>query len=158
MKKIVVILIVGLYIGSIFLVNFFGLQYVAHELTIYVDGIECNTITDLSGKEIAYYKIVPDEETQKDVKYFKNAFIPGNYTADEESLANNPNTYTINCSVLPDNANNKALRFSYTEKPTKYIINEENRTITFLKRTSVRISIISTDGSNISEMIFIGLN
>ena len=63
MKKIVVIMIVGLYIGSIFLVNFFGLQYVSHELNVYVTKLECNTISDLDGKEIGYNATTYDYES-----------------------------------------------------------------------------------------------
>ncbi len=153
MKKIVVILIVGLYIGSIFLVNFFGLQYVPHEMEVFVKKIECNAIADLSGKEIPYYQTTQDQESQKEKKWFKIKFVEGDY--DENNLANNPNTFKIVCSVLPDNASNKTVTFSYEEKPTKYIVDEEQMTVTFLRRGAIDITIISTDGSNIQEMIVI---
>ena len=157
MKKIVVIMIVGLYIGSIFLVNFFGLNYVKHEMTFYVDKIECNTISDIEGNEIPYYKIEQDPEDGKDIKHFRSQFIPGTYTADEDSLANNGNTYKINVTVLPSNANNKTLKLSYTENTKRYVVDEEQMTVTFLKRASVVIYIFSTDGSNIEESISIDL-
>ena len=157
MKKIVVILIVGVYIGSIFLTNFFGLEYVAHEMTAYVEKVECNTIMDLSGNEISYYKIEKDQESGKDVKCFKNAFIEGIYTADEDSLARNLNTYSIDYTILPANANNKTVLLSYSPDPEKYIVDQEQMTVTFLKRTSIRITITSADVGSVPEMIFIGL-
>ncbi len=153
MKKIVVIVIVGLYLGSIFVVNFFGLNYVPHEMTVFVDKIECNTISDLSGKDIPYYQITQDPETQKDKKWFKIKFIEGSYTTEEKSLAENKNTFKINFSVFPIGANNKAVKLSYTPNDAKYIVDESQMTVTFLKRSTVEITIIADDGSGVSEMI-----
>lgn len=157
MKKIVVIMIVGLYIGSIFLVNFFGLQYVSHELNVYVTKLECNTISDLSGNAIDYYTTKLDPETQMEVKYFRVTFQAGEYTADEESLAKNPNVYKINCTALPENANNKKVNLVYDTKNegTRFVIDSEEMTITFLKgdNKSVTILIVAADGSNVKEEI-----
>lgn len=157
MKKIVVIMIVGLYIGSIFLVNFFGLQYVSHELNVYVNKLECNTISDLDGKEIEYYTTTYDDDTQLEVKCFRVNFKAGEYTADAESLAKNPNVYKINCNAFPENANNKSVNLVYDNKSegTLFVIDAEEMTITFLKgnNKSVKILIVSADGSNIKEEI-----
>ena len=157
MKKIVVIMIVGLYIGSIFLVNFFGLQYVAHELNVYVTKLECNTISDLDGNAIEYYALDTDPDTQMEIKCFKVIFKAGEYTTDAESLATNPNVYKINCNALPENANNKSVNLVYDTKNegTLFVIDPEEMTITFLKgnNKSVTILIVAADGSHVKEEI-----
>jgi hypothetical protein len=123
-------------------------------MTEYVSQIECNTIESLSGEEIDYYQTTEDEDGQIE-KWFKIKFIEDEYTADEASLANNPNTFKIVCSILPDNAKNKTVRLSYYEDRDSYIVDEESMTVTFLTRGSIAITIQSTDGSNIKEMIVI---
>ena len=153
MKKIVVILIVGLYIGSIFLVNFFGLQYAAQFKTEYVSQIECNTIENLAGEEIGCYQTLENEDGQIE-KWFKIKFIEGEYTADDSSLANNPNTFKIICSVLPDNAKNKTVELSYVSSDA-YFVNKESMTVVFLTRGSIAITIRSTDGLDVKERIVI---
>ena len=151
MKKIVIILIVGLYFGSIYLVYTFGRAYDDFVKTAYVEKIECNTLTDGYGYEIGcFFQEDEDEDGNPiQVKCFENVFIPGDDDA---------NTYHIDCLVIPATADNKNVTFTYTAKPSKFFIDEEAKTITFFKACSVKITISSTDGNNISETFWIELD
>lgn len=152
MKKIVVIMIVGLYIGSIFLVNFFGLQYVTHELNVYVTEIECKTITKVSTN-----KDTPGKYNESKGCLAFTVFLdePEKYTMD--NLKDNPNTFRINCTAYPENAANRnvSLLFDGAGEGTEFHIDNEEMTITFFESTGVTVTLKAADGSNVKTKIYI---
>ena len=77
MKKTIVIIILLIYIASIAVVNFFGLEVKVFDGITYVESIQCNTITlrnenpvtlspkqTLGGKPLFIFDFVPAPEDQ----------------------------------------------------------------------------------------------
>ena len=68
----------------------------------------------------------------------------------------NPNVITVNYTVGPENASNKKLRYEVgTNFAGKTVIDEENNTITFLESCGGKITLRTTDGSQISVTIIV---
>ena len=133
MKKSVVILIAIIYVASIALVSFFGLQYQNFFEIVYTEQIELlgdNIKTNDKGEK--YVVILPDEQ--------------GNYA------------YQIQYRVHPDNATNSKVDFVFDhEKADKSSISvDENGVVTFTKKGVVTIEILPQDGSaNVSASLTI---
>lgn len=131
MKKSVVILIAIIYVASIALVSFFGLQYQNFFEIVYTEQIELlgdNIKTNEKGEK--YVVILPDEE--------------GNYS------------YQIQYRVHPDNATNSKVDFVYDhEKADKSSISvDENGVVTFSKRGgTLKVKLVARDGSGASATI-----
>jgi len=131
MKKSVVILIAIIYVASIALVSFFGLQYQNFFEIVYTEQIELlgdNIKTNDKGEK--YVVILPDEE--------------GNYA------------YQIQYRVHPDNATNSKVDFIYDhEKADKSSISvDENGVVTFPKRGgTLKVKLVAKDGSGASATI-----
>ncbi|MBR1867759.1 MAG: hypothetical protein IJ800_04170 [Clostridia bacterium] len=153
MKKVVVILIGAIYIGSVFIVNFFGLQINFFSDHIYQEKIECNSITLFSGGRSG--DTVESKIGDDGVKRFSIKFIEGEYTKEEDSLKSNPNTVRLDYRVYPDNATDKSVRI-IAEDSKYYVVDNAMKTITFLDAPlGVHITISSADGSDLSEKIYI---
>ncbi|MBE6581487.1 MAG: hypothetical protein E7650_07760 [Ruminococcaceae bacterium] len=131
MKKSVVILIAIIYVASIALVSFFGLQYQNFFEIVYTEQIELlgdNIKTNDKGEK--YVVILPDEQ--------------GNYA------------YQIQYRVHPDNATNSKVDFIYDhEKADKSSISvDENGVVTFSKRGgTLKVKLVAKDGSGASATI-----
>lgn len=131
MKKSVVILIAIIYVASIALVSFFGLQYQNFFEIVYTEQIELlgdNIKTNDKGEK--YVVILPDEE--------------GNYA------------YQIQYRVHPDNATNSKVDFVFDhEKADKSSISvDENGVVTFPKRGgTLKVKLVAKDGSGASATI-----
>ena len=131
MKKSVVILIAIIYVASIALVSFFGLQYQNFFEIVYTEQIELlgdNIKTNDKGEK--YVVILPDEQ--------------GNYA------------YQIQYRVHPDNATNSKVDFIYDhEKADKSSISvDENGVVTFPKRGgTLKVKLVAKDGSGASATI-----
>ena len=131
MKKSVVILIAIIYVASIALVSFFGLQYQNFFEIVYTEQIELlgdNIKTNEKGEK--YVVILPDEQ--------------GNYA------------YQIQYRVHPDNATNSKVDFIYDhEKADKSSISvDENGVVTFSKRGgTLKVKLVAKDGSGASATI-----
>ena len=153
MKKTMVIIILVVFIASIAIVNFFGLEIKVFDGITYVEKIECNTITiqnenpvtltptrDLNGIPLFVFEFIPSEN--------------GEYTADEESIIKNPNAVQINYEVFPHIADETGVVFEYDQDSNIAVFHELSRTFTFLKPNKIfTITVRSTDGSNKSTTI-----
>lgn len=134
MKKSVVILIALIYIASIAIVSFFGLQFKVFEEVVSVERIELLNSEALDESEIwgKYAIIRPDPS--------------GNYK------------YHIQYRVYPDNASNPKVEFTFDKNSAPNVTVDENGLVTFSSRGMVKVYIIATDGSNIQETITIIAN
>ncbi len=121
MKKSVIILIAIIYIASVVLVSFFGLQYKSFKEIVYTTGIELlNTDIKTADNGEKYVVIRPDENGER--------------------------KYQILYRVHPDNATDPGVSFSYDKQNTSVSI-DENGVVTFTKKGAVIVEIIAKDGS-----------
>ena len=158
MKKTIVIIILLIYIASIAVVNFFGLEVKVFDGITYVESIQCNTITlrnenpvtlspkqTLGGKPLFIFDFVPAPEDQP-------------YSDDDEGIITNPNAIQINYEVLPHLADETGVKFEYDTEAMEgaVVFHELSHTFVFLKPNKViTITIKATDGSNKSTQICI---
>jgi len=121
MKKSVVILIAIIYIASIALVSFFGLQFKVFDEVVYTNKIEL---------------------LNEDIKINKN----GEPYALAEKGEDGVWRYQLKYRVYPDNATNSAVIYSYDNLNNTVSV-DENGVITFTKKGVVTIEILPKDGS-----------
>lgn len=156
MKKIIVILILVVYIASIAVVNFFGLEIKIFDGITYVESIECATVTVqnensvtleptqmLGGKPLFIFDFIPAPDDNP-------------YTAEDESIITNPNAVQINYEVFPHLADDSGVRFEYDSEGMEgaVVFHELSRTFVFLKPNRlITVTIKATDGSNKSTQI-----
>ena len=129
MKKSVVILIAIIYIASIALVSFFGLQFKTFDEIVYTTSVELlneDIKTDKNGGK--YVVIRPDENGER--------------------------KYQILYRVYPDNATDSGVSFVYDKQKTSVSI-DENGVVTFTKKGAVTIQILTKDGSGASATLTI---
>ena len=134
MKKSVVILIAIIYIASIAIVSFFGLQFKVFDQVISVEKIE------LLGSEL-----------------FDESEIWGKYVI----IRPDPNgqyRYHIQYRVYPDNASNSKVQFTFDKNSAPNVTVDETGLVTFSSKGMVKVYIIATDGSNIQETLTIIAN
>ena len=157
MKKTIVIIILAVYIASIAIVNFFGLEIKTPDSIIYVKSIQCDTVVfhGDNSKELH-----PSQYVGKDgnTPLFVFDFIPADpslpYTNDPSSLSANPNIIQINYEVMPHLANDKTIKFEYDEEAGVAIFHELSGSFIFLKPdVALTITIRAQDSSNTSTQI-----
>ena len=128
MKKTVVIIIALIYIASVALVSFFGLQFKVFEEVVPVERIE---ITNAGQKNSAsqgdYIVIRPNEKGERRIK--------------------------IDYHVYPENASNTTVDFAYEQ--VEYASVDEFGVVTFTKPGVLKVRIIATDGSNAEDTLTI---
>lgn len=157
MKKTIVVIILAIFIASIAIVNFFGLNIRIFDGQIYVSSIQCDTITFVgdNNKEIypSYYG-----GKNLDIPVFEFDFIPADpddpYTL--ENIDSNPNVIMLNYEVLDHLADVKDVDFEYDDSQGVAIFYEDHPTqpFVFLKPDSaITITIKAIDGSNVSLQI-----
>lgn len=158
MKKTIVIIILAVYVASIAVVNFFGLETKMFDGITYVETIQCDSITLYAeGAE----EIFPYSYTGKnaDIPLFKFNFIPstdGSYTADPESILKNPNYVQLNYHVFPNLVDDSGVTFEFDEDAGTAIYHTSSRSFFFLKPNKIlTVKIKATDGSNVSTQIAI---
>lgn len=129
MKKSVIVLIALIYVLSIALVSFFGLQYKVFEEVIPVERVELLNEglkdNDLWGK---YVVIQADE--------------------------NGEWHYQIKYRVYPDEATNNQVKFTYDTQNTAATVDEAG-VVTFTSRGMIKVTLIPLDGSDASATITI---
>ena len=129
MKKSVIILIAIIYIASIALVSFFGLQYKIFDEVVSVERIE---ILNVGLRENAtwgkYVIISPDAKGEW--------------------------KYHISYRVYPDNATDSRVEFSYDTQNSNVSV-DSTGLVTFKAPGMVKIQIIAVDGSNASTTLTI---
>ena len=159
MKKIIVLIILAVYIASIAVVNFFGLEVKVFDTVTYVSSIQCDTITFHGDNSKV---ITPSQYTGKDknTPQFVFDFIPPpagtEYTADPESIVSNPNVVEINYEVMPHLADITDVKFEYDKDAGVAVYNEQYGYFIFLKpNRSLTVTVKAIDGSNVSTTIII---
>ena len=156
MKKTLIIIILVVYIASIAIVNFFGLEIKVFDGITYVESIECATITvqnenpvtlepkqQLHGKPLFVFEFIPAPEDAP-------------YTTEDESIITNPNAVQINYEVFPHLADETSVKFEYDLNAAEGVVvfHEVSKTFVFLKPNKIiTITVRSTDGSNKSTQI-----
>ena len=157
MKKTIVIIILAVYVASIAIVNFFGLEIKQFDGNTYVTSIMCETVT-FHGENSR--KLYPIDYAPDGTAIFSFNFIPAPdgapYTADEESINDNPNVIQLNYEVFPHLADNTNIRFEYDETRGDAVFHELSSSFVFLRPDKlVTVTIRATDGSNKSCKIMI---
>ena len=128
MKKTVVIIIALIYVASVALVSFFGLQFKVFEEVIPVERVEItNEGQKYSETQGDYIVIRPNEKGERRFK--------------------------IDYHVYPDNASNTTVDFAYEE--VDYATVDEYGVVTFSAPGVLKVRIIATDGSNAEDTITI---
>ena len=156
MNKTLIIIILVVYIASIAIVNFFGLEIKVFDGITYVESIECATITvqnenpvtlepkqQLHGKPLFVFEFIPAPEDAP-------------YTTEDESIITNPNAVQINYEVFPHLADETSVKFEYDLNAAEGVVvfHEVSKTFVFLKPNKIiTITVRSTDGSNKSTQI-----
>lgn len=159
MKKTIVILILAVYIASIAIVNFFGLEIKIFDGTTYVSSIQCDTVTFL-GKNGEKLYPASYTGTNSDIPLFVFDFIPAadgeSYTGEDESLVKNPNVVQLNYEVLPHLATDTGVKYEYDSSAGVAVFHELSHSFVFLKPGKiVTITIRATDGSNVQTKVSI---
>jgi hypothetical protein len=161
MKKTLIIIILVVYIASIAVVNFFGLEIKVFDGTTYVESILCNTVTLQNENPI---EITPSRYRgpNNDIPLFIFDFTPspdGNpYTTDDESIIINPNVIQMNYEVLPHLADSTEVKFEFDTVAMEgvAVFHELSKSFIFLKPNKLfNVTIKATDGSNKSTTISI---
>lgn len=134
MKKSVIILIAIIYVGSIFVVGFFGMQIKAFDTMIYITDIECTN--DFINEKI---------DGTKEIKFDYNP------NGDLQE-----NTLILTYDVYPKNSTLKgynAVKLVYNEEDIKKLAIVDGLKITFLGKGVMSVILKSLDGSNVVENI-----
>lgn len=158
MKKVIVIVILVVYIASIAVVNFFGLEIKVFDGITYVEDIRCDSITvqnqnpvtlepkqNLDGKLLFIFDFIPAPEDKP-------------YTTDDESIVVNPNAVQINYEVFPHLADETGVRLEYDKDAMEGVVvfHEISHTFVFLQpNRAITVTIKAIDGSNKSTQIVI---
>ena len=128
MKKSVVIIIALIYVASVALVSFFGLQFKVFEEVIPVERVEItNEGQKHSETQGDYIVIKPDDKGERRVK--------------------------IDYRVYPDDASNAEVDFAYEEREGVTV--DEFGVVTFDGPGVIKVKIIAKDGSNAEDSLLI---
>ena len=132
MKKSVVIIIALIYVASVALVSFFGLQFKVFEEVVPVESVEIlNEGLEYSDSQGKYIVIKPD--------------------------ANGVYNFKIEYRVYPDEATNQEVDFAYEEREG-VTVDKELGTVTFERPNMIKVRVIAKDGSNAEDTILIVAN
>ena len=161
MKKTIVIIILAVYVASIAVVNFFGLEIKMFDGITYVESIQCDTVTVQNEDPVELYATSYIGE-KRDVPLFVFDFIPAKsgteYTEEDESIVTNPNAVQINYEVFPHLADDAGVKYEFDEAAMKgfVVYHELSRSFIFLKPGQIfTITVKATDGSNVSTQVSI---
>lgn len=144
MKKSVILIIGLIYIVSVVIVGFIGLQMRVYDPQIYVEDIQCS-VTNLEPTDIG-------EEYMKEYGCDYYYVIPP-ITKDT--------TIEVKCRVIPENATNTAVDFFLDSKDSEYMtISASNNIalVTFIYSLeddggSYSLKVKSTDGTNLQKVL-----
>lgn len=129
MKKSVVILILIIYIASVALVSFFGLQYKTFDEVIYTNKIEFLNEDIKTADDGTLYAVVRKDEATGLWKY------------------------QLQWRVYPDNATNSAVDFIYDTQTPGVTVDAATGLITFERKGALTVTLKPKDGSNISATL-----
>ena len=130
MKKSVIILIALIYVASVALVSFFGLQFKVFEEVIPVERVEItNEGLDYNDTWGDYVVISPNEKGEL--------------------------RYQINYHVYPENATNTKVSFSYQAMPEGCASIDEYGVVSFSSAGMIKVFVITTDGGDAQDTVTI---
>ena len=158
MKKAILVLICAVFVASIAIVNFLGLEIAIFQGYVYVEDIKVTELNVINGGDM--YKITPyktaiSKEDGVEEVYFRFKYVE--YDKDDEAKQN-PNMVKLNYVVLPTTADYIGVAFSYDQKAYEGIINfySDVETVEFLSpNKTIIITISSTDGHNVKKRIHV---
>lgn len=158
MKKTIVIVILVVYIASIAIVNFFGLEIKVFDGVTYVEDIMCDSITvhnqtpvtlepaqGLAGKPLFIFDFIP-------------APADDPYTTEDESIVQNPNAVQLNYEVFPHLADETGVTFEFDTEAHEgaVVFHELSHTFVFLEPNHIiTVTVKAIDGSNKSTQVAI---
>ena len=158
MKKAILIIILVVYIASIAVVNFFGLDIKVFDSVTYVDEILCESITVQNQNPVT----LPPKQSLGGNPLFIFDFVPSPvdkpYTTEDESVITNPNAVHINYEVFPHTADEGGVAFEYDKEAMAGVVifHELSRTFVFLQpNRAITVTIKAIDGSGKSTQIVI---
>lgn len=146
MKKSVVILIALIYVASIALVSFFGLQFKVFNEEVYVDKIELLNLEEEKSKG-NYQRIEKQGITDENGNPVYDEFIKVSILETQQ--------YDLNLRVYPDNATNKKINYSIETSPNGCATIDENGVLTLHKTGTVKVIMSSADGSGAQTSVTI---
>ena len=160
MKKTLIIIISLVYIASIVVVNFFGLEIKVFDGVTYVEKISCADVKLLHEIPIT---IEPTYfASYGETPWFVFDFVPNangtEYTDDPTSVQTNPNAVHVEYEIFPHTANERSVDFIFDKDAyaNRVIFDDLKNTFIFLKpKTSVLVTMKSKDGSNKSTSFYI---
>lgn len=146
MKKATLIIIFAIYLGSIALISFLGMNAKVYEEVVPVTKIECLNETDSN--------VVVTEKDGK--KIIKTIFTePGNVDTLTGTMVQ------LIWKVSPDNATNKNVQFIYKKELSDMVtfVKDENGNelglLIFNEPGRIEIKIESTDGTRVSTTVVV---
>ena len=161
MKKVIILVIGLIYVASIAVVNFFGLEVQVFEGTTYVSEITVDRVRVLNPDAETDF-VEPDANLVNGKKLYRIEFTPAPegepYTDAPESIAQNPNAVFLDLLFSPNDADNKKVSFVYDEAATagKAVFFEEEHTVVFLKPGQlISLTVKAEDGSNVQTSILL---
>lgn len=154
MKKSVAIVIGIIFIGSIFIINLFGLKMSVYNETITVAKIECiNQAKD--GVELSETLYRVDGMASTERKKIMQIIIP--YEGAADMLNNTGTMFFLETRVYPDNATEKRVNFmnhSNTQDAELYLDTngEPNGLILFYDRTAIVVKVTTREKNNTTSL------
>ena len=128
MKKTVVIIIALIYVASVALVSFFGLQFKVFEEVIPVERVEItNAGQKFHESQGDYIVVKPNESGERRIK--------------------------LDYHVYPENATNQSVDFAYEQ--VDYATVDDYGVVTFTGPGVLKVRVIATDGSNAEDTLVI---
>ena len=159
MKKVIVIVILAVYIASIAIVNFFGLEISVFDGNVYVSYITCDTVTLQNGNTMELSPKTKIFENGQEVPVFEIPFIAAPngeaYTRDEASLVTNPNAVVLNYKVYPTDAADPTVEYLYDKDSNVAYFDTAIKTLVFLRPAMFGLTIKSKDGSNKTMKVYV---
>ncbi len=131
MKKSVIILIALIYIASVALVSFFGLQFKVFEEIIPVERVEITNEVDDHNDTWGDYVVITQPDENGEVRF------------------------QINYHVYPENATNTTVKFSYQASPEGCATIDEFGVVSFSSVGMIKVFAITTDGGDAQDTITI---
>ena len=156
MKKSTLVLILVIYIASIVIIGFFGVQIETFNVTYYVTSIQLlnETVPDVNNiDQYIMFEFIPNSELVPNPDYTEGSgldeYLPfGRYSSTDPS---NPNYVQLLWKVIPEDATYRNVTFEHTEN-SRATVNDFG-TVIFTGPTTLTIYITSTDGTNVRNKI-----
>ena len=147
MKKTVIIAIFIVYLASILAVQFFGYPATVPESGVYIEGITITDVTLSNRQDGQNATVNKGADKNSGLPAYSFKFIAGEYTAEESSLATNPNRVKIEYLLDPVDADPSFLvyvwnnQYDAEKNPNGVVLLEETAELVFLKRGTTSLTL-----------------